>query len=62
MTGIEEMPVYLLADETPAEVFEEQFVSGVALPDLIARLTLGERLYLVDYASTPGRTRLTRLV
>lgn len=61
VAGIDELPVYLIAEEDPGEVSEEQFLSGVALSDLLASMPAGLRLYLVDYASTPGRTRLTRL-
>lgn len=61
MAGIEGMPVYLVAADDPVEFDEEQLVSGRSLSDLLVRLTSGERLYLVDYAST-GRARLTRLV
>ena len=62
MAGIEGMPAYLVATDDPREFDEEQLVSGRSLSDLLAGLAPGERLYLVDYASTPGCTRLTRLV
>ena len=61
MVGIDEMPLYLVAEEDPWAFDEEQMVPGVALAELLARLDPGQHLYLVDYASTPGRTRLTRL-
>lgn len=61
MAGIEEMPVYLLAEDDPWKFDEEQMLSGMPLAELLGRLVPGQRLYLVDYASTPGRTRLTRL-
>lgn len=56
------MPVYLVAEDSPFELSEEQFVSGLPLQDLVAGLSPRQHLYLVDYASVPGRTRLTRLV
>ncbi|GAA2751251.1 hypothetical protein [Amnibacterium kyonggiense] len=36
-------------------------VSGVPLRELLTRMTAREKLYLVDYASNPGHTRLTLL-
>jgi hypothetical protein len=59
--GIECAPVFLVADHDPHSVSEDDFVSGVPLTDLIERLRPGQRVYLVDYARVPGRTRLTRL-
>jgi hypothetical protein len=59
--GIEEMPVYLVSKEHPWVFSMADLISGVPLGELLARATAPERLYLVDYASTPGHTRLTLL-
>ncbi|BAJ73996.1 predicted GTPase [Microbacterium testaceum StLB037] len=61
IVGIEGMPVFLVAENDPRLVSEDEFVSGVPLADLIDRLQPGEHVYLVDYTSVPGQTRLTRL-
>lgn len=55
------MPVFLVAEGEPRSVGEDDFISGVPLPNLIDRLRTGQHLYLVDYTSVLGRTRLTRL-
>lgn len=60
--GIDHMPIYLIATETPWVINEDNFIDDVALTDLVARLRPEEHLYFVDYASVPGRTRLTCLV
>jgi len=60
--GIEEMPIYLISAEQPWTISEDDFIDGVPLSDLMQRLTPGEHLYLVDYTSVSGRTKLTCLV
>ncbi len=62
VAGIEGLPIYLVSAEQPWTISEDDFIDGVPLGDLIKRLTPGEHLYLVDYASVPGRTRLTCLI
>ena len=59
--GVEEMPVYLVSAENPSDFSMADLVSGVPLRDLLARLAGTEKLYLVDYASRRGQTRLTLL-
>lgn len=59
--GIEEMPVYLVSREHPWVFSMADLISGVPLAELLARLETPEKLYLVDYASRPGHTRLTLL-
>ncbi|MDF2917346.1 MAG: putative GTPase [Microbacterium sp.] len=59
--GIERMPVFLVAGAYPRSISEHDFRSGIPLIDLIDRLGPGQHVYLVDYASVSGRTRLTRL-
>lgn len=54
--------MYLISAEQPSIVNEDDFIDGVPLGDLIKRLSPGEHLYLVDYASDPGRTKLICLV
>jgi hypothetical protein len=60
--GIENLPIYLISAEQPWVISEDDFIVRVPLSDLLKRLGRGEHLYLVDYASVPGRTRLTCLV
>jgi hypothetical protein len=60
--SIEGMPIYLVSAEPPWVISEDDFVDNVPLGDLITRISPGEHLYLVDYASVPGQTRLTCLV
>lgn len=59
--GIEGMPVFFVAGNHPRSVSEGQFLSGVPVAELIDRLEPGQHVYLVDFASVPGRTWLTRL-
>lgn len=59
--GIEGAPVFLVAGDHPRSISEDDFLSGVPISDLIDHLQPGQHVYLVDYASVPGRTRLTRL-
>lgn len=59
--GIEKMPVFLISSEDPRNFSMTDLVSGVSLQELLARVTAPEKLYLVDYASRPGHTRLTLL-
>lgn len=59
--GVEEMPVYLVSTEGPLDFAMADLISGVPLRELLARLTVSEKLYLVDYASRPGHTRLALL-
>ena len=62
VSGIESLPIYLISAEQPWIINEDDFVDGVPLSELIKRLSPGEHLYLVDYASDPGRTKLICLV
>lgn len=57
--GVENLPIYLVSAERPRFISEDDFISGVPLGDMLERLAPGEHLYLVDYASIPGRARLT---
>lgn len=59
--GIEGTPVFLIAGDYPRSISEHDFLSGIPLIDLIDRLGPGQHVYLVDYATVPGSTRLTRL-
>lgn len=59
---MENLPIYLVSAEQPWTISEDDFIDGVPLGDLIKRLSPGEHLYLVDYASVPGRTKLTCLI
>lgn len=59
--SVENLPIYLVSAERPRFIREDDFISGVPLGDVLERLAPGEHLYLVDYASIPGRTRLTCL-
>jgi hypothetical protein len=60
--GIENLPIYLISADQPATISEADFIDSIPLPELVARLKPGQHLYLVDYASNPGHTRLTCLV
>ncbi|MDF2919809.1 hypothetical protein [Microbacterium sp. NPDC086615] len=59
--GIECAPVFLVAGDYPRSISEDEFLTGVPVSDLIDNLQPGQHVYVVDYASVPGRTRLTRL-
>lgn len=60
--GIEGLPIYLVSAELPWVINEDDFIDNVPLGDLLQRLGRDDHLYLVDYASVPGRTKLTCLV
>lgn len=60
--GIDHRPIYLIAAEAPWVVNEDDFIDGVPLADLVARVGPNEHLYFVDYVSIPGQTRLTCLI
>lgn len=60
--SIENLPIYLVSAKQPWLISENDFIHGVPLADVLDGLAPGEHLYLVDYASVPGRTRLTLLV
>ena len=55
------MPVYPVLTGDPREFSTPDLATGVPLRELLARVTPPEKLFLVDYASRPGRTRLTLL-
>lgn len=59
--GIEEMPVYMISSTDPWSFSSDDWISGVPLADLLDQLGPDENLYFVDYASTPGEPRITRL-
>ena len=59
--SIENMPVYLISEQLPWGFNDGDYISGVPLRELLMRLGPNEHLYLVDYASTPGQPKLTRL-
>ncbi len=60
--GIEGLPIYLVSAKTPWVINEDDFIDTVPLGDLLKRLGRDDHLYLVDYTSVPGRTKLTCLV
>lgn len=60
--GISWLPVYLISPGRPWTISEEDLIDSVPVSELIGRLKPEEHLYLVDYASNPGHTRLTCLV
>jgi hypothetical protein len=60
--GINHLPIYVIATEAPWVIDEDDFIDGVTLSDLLARVGPEEHLYFVDYASEPGRTKLTCLI
>jgi hypothetical protein len=62
VSGIEGLPIYLVSANQPRTISEDDFIDGVPLGDLMKRLTPGEHLYLVDYASDPARIKLTCLI
>ncbi|MFK5585099.1 hypothetical protein [Serinicoccus sp. LYQ131] len=59
--GINEMPVYMISSTEPWSFSSEDWICGVPLADLLDQLGPDENLYFVDYSSTPGEPRITRL-
>lgn len=59
--GIENLPIYLISGDEPWTFSEDDCINSVPLGDLLMRLGPSEHLYLVDYVSIPGHTKLIRL-
>jgi len=60
--GIEMMPIYLIAGDSPQEVTTDQYISTVPMLELLKQLGPGDHLYLVDYAGwTDGSIKLILL-
>lgn len=53
---------YAASPDRPWAISEADIVTGVPLPELIARLGPGEHIYFVDFRPPSGRVLLTRLV